>query len=79
MAIVVLNLIKKHRFSTTIAIFGLFDKIFMQLFAQIRDSIQWVNGDSPNSIVILDILIFQEGKVFERAPIGIIQMLVVHK
>ena len=67
------------RFSTTIAIFGLFDKIFMQLFAQIRDSIQWVNGDSPNSIVILDILIFQEGKVFERAPIGIIQMLVVHK
>ena len=51
----------------------------MLLFAQIRDSIQWVNGDSPNSIVILDILIFQEGKVFERAPIGIIQMLVAHK
>ena len=51
----------------------------MLLFAQIRDSIQWVNGDSPNRIVILGILIFQEGKVFERAPIGIIQMLVVHK
>ena len=79
MAIAVLNLIKKHRFSTNIAIFGLFDKIFMLLFAQIRDSIQWVNGDSPNSIVVLDILIFSEGKVFERAPIGIIQMLVAHK
>ena len=51
--------------------------LYFRSFVQIRDSIQWVNGDSPNRIVFLDILIFQEGKVFERAPIGIIQMLAV--